>query len=413
VAEAGRCAPPYADRVIALLRRLWRYAGLIVELGGYAFWLAIDVAFSSSSDNSAGLNIAAGVVVAGVVLLRRRPGAALTTIASVALGLSLAFSVLSATMHVLGPPARYGIDLSFTEDLALAILVIVVLRKMPLRRALVFTGVAAVAILATALARVAVDDRSASSVVSLFGTLCALGWGGAVAIGLVLREIDTRRAATLDEVRSSERMELARDLHDVVAHQVTGIIVAAQAAAVVARSNPDEVDKALAAIEGAGIEALTAMRRMVGVLRGQDSDGARTPGAELADLAGLVERFDPDEQLVKLVTDPGLEHAVLPAGVAATGYRVVQEALTNVRRHAAGATVVEIDVRIREEVLRVTVRNDGAGGVGGKPAGGSSGFGLVGMAERVAALDGALTAGPGGHGVWIVDAWIPLKSASR
>lgn len=395
--------------MIDLLRRMWRYAGLILELAGYAFWFAADIALTLSSNNT-GLTLLAGLAVAGTTLLRRRPGMRLTTIAATALGLSLAFSALSAAMHVLHPPIRYGIDLSFTEDLALAILVVIVLRKLPLQKALTFTGVAAVAILATALARIATSTDTAGDTLGVFATLCALGWGGSVAIGLVLREIDTRRAATLDEVRSGERMELARDLHDVVAHQVTGIIVAAQAAAVVARSNPDEVDKALAAIEAAGIEALTAMRRMVGVLRGQDSDGARTPGAELADLAGLVERFDPEEQLVKLITDPGLEHAVLPAGVAATGYRVVQEAMTNVRRHAAAATAVEIDVRIRDEVLRVTVRNDG---VGGKPAGGASGFGLVGMAERVAALDGALTAGPGGPGVWIVDAWIPLRGSRR
>jgi signal transduction histidine kinase len=195
----------------------------------------------------------------------------------------------------------------------------------------------------------------------------------------------------------------------VVTHHVTGIVVAAQAAAVVARTSPDDVDRALAAIEIAGTDALAAMRRMVGVLRGQDTEGARTPGAELREVATLVERFDPERRLVRLTTDPGLEHAVPPAGVAATGYRVVQEALTNVRRHAPDAAVVEVDVRIREGALLVTVRNDGVPLVPVGPRGGAGGFGLAGMAERVAALDGRLAAGPTAPGVWTVSAWLPLR----
>jgi signal transduction histidine kinase len=125
----------------------------------------------------------------------------------------------------------------------------------------------------------------------------------------------------------------------------------------------------------------------------------------------LVQRFDPDARLVRLITDPGLEHAVLPPGVAATGYRVVQEALTNVRRHAPGAATVEVDVRIREEALLVSVRNDGVPHtpMSGRASGG--GFGLVGMGERVAALDGTFAAGPTAPGVWTVSVRLPLRGA--
>lgn len=386
------------------MRLAWRHIGLTLELAGYAFWFAVDIAAASSGNGW--LSLIAGVVVAGIVLLRRRPGIPLTRVAAAALGASLAFSAVSAILHLLQPPASTSIaDLSFTEDLALALLVIQILRTLELRRALWLTGVAAVAIVATAAARVV-----GGSAVPALATICALGWGGSVAIGLVLRELDTRRRASLDDARSSERMELARELHDVVAHQVTGIVVAAQAAAVVARTSPDDVDRALAAIETAGTEALSAMRRMVGVLRGQESEGARTPGAELADLPVLVDRFDPEERLVKLTIEPGLEHAVLPAGVAVTGYRIVQEALTNVRRHAPDASAVEIDLRVREGALLVTVRNDGSGGRQ-PPLGGVGGFGLAGMAERAAALDGELTAGPAGNGVWLVAARLPLRGA--
>ncbi len=381
-----------------MLRWTWRHLGLVGEVAGYGFWLLVDLLYLVSG--SATLNVPAGIVVGSIVLARRLPGVRLPVIAAAAVSSSLVFSGLSV---VVGAP-RFFTNLSFVEQLALAIVLIAVLRRAPLREALVFTGLAAVAIVGSPILRTGAD------LAGFYTSLSALGWGGAVAIGLVQRESETRRRASLDEVRSAERMELARELHDVVAHHVTGIIVAAQAAAVVARTSPDDVDRALAAIEHAGTDAMGAMRRMVGVLRGQHADeAARTPGAELAGIPMLVARFDPDEQLVRLRTDPGLVHAVLPAGVAATGFRVVQEALTNVRRHAPGAATVEVDIAIREEALLVSVRNDGVPTTGPTP--GPRGFGLVGMAERVTALDGHLTAGPTAPGGWTVAARMPLERA--
>ncbi|GAA5123132.1 sensor histidine kinase [Pseudonocardia adelaidensis] len=389
--------------MIRLLRWVRRHLGLVAELAAYGFWLLIDLVLTVESGSLA--TVAAAVTVPLVVLLRRRSAARLVPTAAVAIGLSFAISLFStapaaALLGTPGPVSR----IAFTEQLALAVVVITVLHRCPLRPALVLTATAAAAIVGSPIMRM--TDTGAST----FGLLSALGWGGAVAIGLLLREVDTRRRAAVGDIRSAERMELARELHDVVAHHVTGIVVAAQAAAVVARTSPDDVDRALAAIENAGTDALTAMRRMVGVLRGQDAEGARTPGAELAEVRTLVHRFDPDARLVRLTGDPGLEHTVLPPGVAATGYRVVQEALTNVRRHAPHVTAVEVDVRIREEALLVSVRNDGvpAAPVSGRVGGG---FGLVGMGERVAALDGTLAAGPTGPGMWTVSARLPLRGA--
>jgi signal transduction histidine kinase len=388
--------------VIRLLRWVRRHLGLGAELAAYGFWLLLDLVVSATIATP--LTLVPAVAVPCIVLLRRRPGSRLVQIAATAVGVSLLVSVLARTpVATLAPPGTTVF--SFAEQLALAVVVVLVLRRCDLRPALVLTATAAMALVGSPVLRMT------GTIASSFGLLSALGWGGAVAIGLVLREIDTRRRATVEDVRSAERMELARELHDVVAHHVTGIVVAAQAAAVVARTSPDDVDRALAAIENAGTDALTAMRRMVGVLRGQDAGGARTPGAELREVRTLVDRFDPDGGLARLTTDGGLEHAVLPPGVAATGYRVVQEALTNVRRHAPGAAAVEVDVRIREEALLVSVRNDGVppGQVGPRPSG--SGFGLVGMRERVSALDGTLTAGPTAPGVWTVSARLPLRGA--
>lgn len=384
--------------MVALLRWIWRHLGLLAEAGAYFFWFLLDLAVAANFGlgNSA-LLLLATVTVPVLVLLRRRPGVDLLTVASAALAVSIGASALSAALHfhTAGP--------AFAELLALAFLIAEVLRRCPLRTASIVTAVAAVAIVSSPIQRM--DDPSEAT----FAVLCALGWGGAVGIGFLLRDAETRRQAALEEVRAAERMELARELHDVVAHHVTGIIVAAQAAAVVAKTRPEEVDNALAAIEAAGSDALAAMRRMVSVLRG-DQEAARTPGAELGELPKLVERFDPERRLVRLKTDPGLEHAVLPAGVAATGYRVVQEALTNVRRHAPAATTVEVDVRMRDGALLVSVRNDGVSPTRQSSSGG--GFGLAGMSERIAALGGSLTAGPTEPGVWTVSARLPLGRTS-
>lgn len=372
-----------------LLSRARQHLGLIAELAGYGAWLLLDVALAGSV-----LGPLSGIVAAGIVLLRRG-GLGPVPIAAGAVAVSIAVSGLSWLVVE-------EFTFSFTEQLALAILVIAVLGRCELRTAMLIAGAAAVAIVVSPLA------RAGQLGFDQFAVLSAMGWGGAVAIGLAAREVDTRRRAAIADVRSAERMELARELHDVVAHHVTGIVVAAQAAAAVARSSPDDVDRALVAIETAGTDALAAMRAMVGVLRGPDSDGARTPGAELREIPTLVERFDPQRRLVRLRTDPDLVHAVLPAGVAATGYRVVQEALTNVRRHAPGATAVEVDVEITDGALLVMVCNDGVPARPGTPRGGAGGVGLAGMAERLSALDGELSAGPTGPGAWRVSARLPL-----
>jgi signal transduction histidine kinase len=378
------------------LSRFVRHAGLTAEVLAYVFWLLVDGVATLGVDRGwpSVATPVVGALIAGVVLLRRRDGVDVLRTAALAYALSVLITLGS---QVVGAPS-----MAFTEQLALAVVTVAALRRAGDRTALAVCGAAVIALVGSAAFRADIGTAR-----SAFTMLSALGWGATIAVGLVIRENEARRRNQLADARSAERMDLARELHDVVAHQVTGIVVAAQAAAVVARTSPEEVDKALLAIENAGGEALTAMRRMVGVLRGQE-EGARTPGADLADIAEMVHRFDPEARLVRLKTDPGLEHAVLPAGVAATGFRVVQEALTNVRRHAPTASAVEIEIRIRDEVLVVGVRNDGVRTGGPGAIGGESGFGLAGMSERVAALDGTLHAGPTGSGVWTVTARLPL-----
>jgi signal transduction histidine kinase len=225
-------------------------------------------------------------------------------------------------------------------------------------------------------------------------TVNALAWCGAVITGLGLRLLDDRHRVAAEEARRDERLELARELHDVVAHHVTGIVLQAQAARVVRRRRPEALDEHLAGIETAGSAALTAMRQVVGLLR--DTGDAVSAGAGPEDLGELVRRFDGPPVRLRL-PDGEPPHA-------STVYRIVQEALTNVARHAPRARSVAVSVVQDREVLTVEVVDDGAPG---RPHRG--GYGLVGMRERVEALGGTLVAGPCAGAGWAVRARLPVR----
>lgn len=239
--------------------------------------------------------------------------------------------------------------------------------------------------------------------------LGVLAWGGALAIGVWMRLLDIRRHLVVDSTRRGERMELARELHDVVAHHVAGIVVQAQAARIAAAKRPDALDATLAGIESAGTDALAAMRRVVSLLRDPDDEGGVTPGP--GQLSDLVSRFAGRGPAVKLrLSDPG--RPPWPPEVTTTVYRIVQEALTNVTLHAPDAA--SVTVRVEEDPSGVTVEvTDDAPhrALSGSPwfaPGG--GHGLTGMRERAEALGGTLRAGPGPDGGWVVAAKIPLPA---
>ncbi|MBE1530332.1 sensor histidine kinase [Actinomadura algeriensis] len=255
----------------------------------------------------------------------------------------------------------------------------------------------------------------------------------AIGAGLYLRAVDARRSRSVTAARRDERLELARDLHDFVAHHVTGIVVQAQAARFAASSgavqSPEQLDTMFGGIEKAGTEALTSMRRMVGLLRdAQHVDGTPAPGpygspppgphadpsggpgdrgsatrpvGDLDRLRELVAGFADPPAVLSLAPDLG----PLPPEVATSAHRVVQEALTNIRKHAADATYVRVSLARFGGGVEVAVRNDGRGRGRRLP---SSGFGLTGLAERVTALGGRLHAGPRPEGGWEVVAVLPL-----
>lgn len=223
-----------------------------------------------------------------------------------------------------------------------------------------------------------------------------------VGLGALLRYRSDLWQRQLLQIRSQERLELARELHDTVAHHVSAIAVQAQAGGVVAATRPESATKILAAIEAEASRTLEEMRAMVRVLREDGSDGY-APGLGVADLPVLAR---PDATPAVTVSTAG-SLARLPRQVDAAIYRLAQEALTNAVRHARGATRVQIDVSRAGDVVRLLVVDDGLTLPGPRA---EPGFGLTGMAERAHLLGGTLSAGPAPDGGWAVEAVLPVEA---
>ena len=243
----------------------------------------------------------------------------------------------------------------------------------------------------------------------VLGPLYGGGWIVVLVAGIYLRLLDQGQAEHARQVRHEERIAIARELHDMVAHHVTGIVVQAQAARLVADRRPDVASDALAAIEHAGGQALGAMRRLVGTLRDESAEAEMTPTATIADLRAIADQQPSGngEPAVHLRLDRSSE--ALPGEVMASVHRIAQEAVTNARRHAAGASAIDVDVSCISGRVTVEVTDDGTSG--GATRAGPGGFGLTGMAERAEALGGCFTAGPLPSGGWRVRADLPVEGA--
>jgi signal transduction histidine kinase len=220
------------------------------------------------------------------------------------------------------------------------------------------------------------------------------------------REELARRAVT------EERLRLARELHDVVAHAMSVIAVQSGVGAHVANTQPKEAAKALAAIEATSRAALEELRRLLGVLRQEDEppgDLAPVPG--LADLDSLLAEVARAGLAVKLRVNG--TRPPLPAGVDLSAYRIIQEALTNVVKHA-GSARAQVMVGYRDQDVTVEVTDDGRGAVTSVSDGQvGTGHGLIGMRERVQAFGGDLEAGPRPGGGFRVAARLPLAADQR
>ncbi|MEU4392796.1 histidine kinase [Kribbella sp. NPDC023855] len=257
-----------------------------------------------------------------------------------------------------------------------------------------------------------------SDPLSLIGG-CAL-WGAGSLIALVVGGYPRVAAARLRDsvvnARQAQRLHLAHDLHDFVAHDVTGIVAQAQAGRFVGESDPATMRAALERIEAAGQEALAALDYLVEML-GHDQPSAAPTIMGLAGLPDLVERFKAERQpgcTVELEQRLARPLATLPPQAHLTAYRVAVESLTNVRRHAPAARHVHLRLETTPSLLRLVIVNDLAEAP--KQATGrrlSGGYGLQALSERLHAIGGRLDAHRTENGCWTVSCEIPLERHQR
>jgi len=240
-----------------------------------------------------------------------------------------------------------------------------------------------------------VGDAIAAAVFGLFPAV----------LGALVRYQSGYRRNEREQVRLRERQQLARELHDTVAHHVSAIAVRAQAGRVVGAAEPEAALDSLRLIEAEASRALTEMRLMVGALR--DGEQAElTPLHGVADISKLAFTDGASPQ-VSVQLRGALDN--LGPSVEAALYRLAQESITNAVRHAKHATRIDVFVDGDEQKVHLTVADDGDIL---QPAQTWSGYGLVGMSERAALLGGTLQAGPRSHGGWEVNAVLPKSGSS-
>jgi signal transduction histidine kinase len=274
-----------------------------------------------------------------------------------------------------------------------------------LRRAL-----AALAVLVAGLASRELRDLGSYARDPYQGAFWWLFVAAAFGIGVYVRSrrqaAALRRVAVRSEIDSAEnaraavaeeRARIARELHDVLAHEVSAVVLQAEAAEEMLIVKPERARESLHTIQRLGREALGEMRQALEIIRSDGSDGVRAPQPMLADLPALIER----NRAAELSADLRIEGAqrLLPPGLEVSAYRVVQEALTNVRKHAHGASA-SVTLRYESSSLQLEITDDGAGAA---TTSDHFGHGLIGMRERVNFFGGHFTAGPvqdGGFTVW-------------
>jgi len=355
--------------------------------------LAQEHVWSGAASGSKAVTASAALVATLVVAVRRRwPIAAMTT----AMAAVAAQSLLASS-----PQANWLI--ATTVVLAYAV------GAVPdLRRALLGAAVAAAGL---AIDFATANDRGASGAVFV-ALIVALPWLAARAVHRHRRraelletratELERQREAQSRQAVAAERARIARELHDMVAHAVSLVVVQAEAAEAVLDVDREQSQRQLQAIQRTGRQALAEMTRLLAMLRPDGDDPARIPQPSLERLDGLLAENRAAGLSVELTVEG--EPLALPPGLDLAAYRIVQEALTNTRKHAAAAHA-NVLLRYGGEAIELLVSDDGRG-VNGDDAG--NGHGLIGMRERVHLYGGTLTTGTRPVGGYEVRARLPL-----
>lgn len=223
--------------------------------------------------------------------------------------------------------------------------------------------------------------------------------------------LERERDAQAQVAVAAERARIARELHDVVAHNVSVMIVQADGAAYVLDNSPQQAKEALGTIASTGRQALVEMRRLLGVLRTSDAAGEYVPQPSVEELPELLDQVRTAGLPVEF-SSTGVARE-LPRGVELTVYRIVQEALTNVRKHGGPGASARVAVDFGDRNLNVLIEDDGRGATDEKLAHGGAdglGHGLIGMRERIGMVSGSLDAGPRPGGGFRIRAVLPLKT---
>ncbi|MFF2193642.1 sensor histidine kinase [Streptomyces sp. NPDC058157] len=352
-----------------------------------------------SGPQGSGPLVAAAVLLLALSLLagmlRRRPLAAL------ALTLIAATLVAFGTMGPHGPERLLGY---LPADLVLGLVVAVRPRRQAIAAGVAVAGVELLAVGLLAPGAVLIPALLIS--VLALGTCCMAG--------LLVRQRRVHagelRARAVSEAVTAERLRIARELHDMVAHSIGVVAIQAGVGRRVIATRPEEARNALEAIESTSRETLAGLRRTLVALRRAQPDGDAGPAPTgpapgLADLDALAASFTGSGVAVDVRTTG--EPRPLPPEIDLSVYRIVQEALTNVVRHAGSSARARVTVDFREEELRVEVADDGRGAAVRR---GRTGFGITGMYERVGLLGGRFSAGPRPEGGFLVAAEIPLPA---
>ncbi|WP_237302623.1 sensor histidine kinase [Streptomyces sp. S063] len=230
----------------------------------------------------------------------------------------------------------------------------------------------------------------------------------AVAVGAYPRRQALRRRRAVAEARSAQRLQLSRDLHDFVAHDISGIVVQAQAARFVAATDPSHAALALERIERAGLSALAAMDRTVQMLHGPEAAVTETL-PEVSQLPLLVENFTAAGATEARLDLPHPVAERLSREAGSVAYRIVVEGLTNIRRHAPDASRATVAFTPTATTVEIRITNDrGAGRTSACRAARGGGLGLPALTEHAQALGGTLSAGPHGDGGWQLTAVLPV-----